>query len=85
LTVSDCFDHEGDAWCSLEDFYNGGGPHPNWPRLVTCNRCGAKGLVWGKVHNRKTGYQLMNDDGEPHASTCNAAQDDEFEDLTRKD
>lgn len=52
------------------------------PRPITCTRCGATRLWWAPRGNRRGDWQLMNPDGNPHASTCNAVQPGEFEDLT---
>lgn len=55
------------------------------PRPVTCVRCGATRLWWAPRGNRRGDWQLMNPDGSPHTSTCNAVQPGEFEDLTCSD
>lgn len=60
--MSDCFDHEGDAWASLEDaLMHGDGPEPYYgvrsysrrdpntrpkQKKVTCAFCGKKKLRW---------------------------------------
>lgn len=43
--MSDTFDHEGDAWDSMEDYYNDG-DGPRYRESPSCKRCGEKGLSW---------------------------------------
>lgn len=56
--MSDCFDHEADAWDDLErrgfdDFDDQGGYGipvlASGSKPITCNRCGQKGLRWYKT------------------------------------
>ena len=46
--MSDIFDHEADAWDSLNDGFD---EPSNWaPKPVTCRYCGEKGLRWKKLN-----------------------------------
>lgn len=58
--MSDTFDHEGDAWASLDwDDPDVWAPHPK-----TCKYCGEKGFYWKQTPN---GWRLAKK-GEIH--TC---------------
>ena len=75
--MSDCFDHEADAYDSL---LNGADEEPDgyWsgslyrsmrPTAKTCNRCGAARLHWVKT---KDGYRLFGADNKRHV--CKPAE-----------
>lgn len=54
--MSDTFDHEADAWDSLNDGYD----EPNYsPKSITCKRCGEKYLKWKQLPQ---GWRLHNYD-----------------------
>lgn len=42
--MSDTFNHEADAWDSLNDEWEGGSYYH--PKSVKCKRCGEAGLKW---------------------------------------
>lgn len=50
--MSDTFDHEGDAWASLEWDDT---PTTWYPKPKMCNYCGAKNLFW---KNTPQGWRL---------------------------
>lgn len=65
--MSDTFDHEGDAWDSLDDIYfEGNGEEPDCgqpmavrqPKSKSCKHCGATGLRW---INTDRGFRLYSD------------------------
>lgn len=83
--MSDTFDHEGDAWASLDDdrdddraeyAYFARRRRPYFNAGVRCNRCGAS-CTWGMLQGK---WRLVQ-----HGSfhQCGSAQLDEFEDLTK--
>lgn len=53
-----------------DEEYSGGGficrRGRRTPVHPTCKTCHKRNLRWGKVHNRKTEYQLQEWDGTPH-------------------
>jgi len=68
--MSDCFDHEADAWDSLEfgreDEPDACGGDWYGPRRVTCRYCDEEGFVWTKTEH---GWRLFKK-GEIHS--CSA-------------
>lgn len=82
--MSDTFDHEGDAWASLDDredehysqYHRGHVGSYRGARHVRCNRCDAI-CTWCFANAR---WRLM----EGRAlHDCGTVQDGEFEDLTK--
>lgn len=78
--MSDTFDHEGDAWSSLDyedsfDEFNGGAGAYIPSANKVCRRCGATGLRWCATGK---GYRLFNLQWNQHVCD-NAASPDEFE------
>lgn len=78
--MSDTFDHEGDAWSSLDyedsfdEFHDGPGSYFLMTNKV-CRRCRASGLRWGAT---REGWRLFNSHWKQHICD-NAASPDEFE------
>lgn len=62
-------DREGLWGADGADYYAGRSRRTftRWPKQpVTCRYCRKANLRWGKVHNRKTEYQLEEKDGSMH-------------------
>ncbi len=76
--MSDTFDHEGDAWASL-DWCDGEDDSPGWGlrRQPRCYRCAAV-CTW---HHTGVHWRLMGPDGKLHSCSKPASADD-FEDVS---
>lgn len=63
--MSDCFDHEADAYAQFDDWLTGGsgdepGPYRYHPRPIkakVCRACGQGNLRWGQV--KGSGWRLF--------------------------
>ena len=76
--MSDTFDHEGDAWASLDDYLNdGAGPVFGFNGWTICRHC-LKSTKWKLTEG---GWRLANSDGSTHNCLVKAASVDEFEDV----
>lgn len=55
--MSDTFDHEADAWDSLNDEDDDRHPYPSRP--VRCNRCGSTDVRWRQQGGRWVLFSLQ--------------------------
>ena len=66
--MSDCFDHEADAWDSYDREYNEGYPSLEYkPKRNSCKYCGTTGLEWRELSD--LGWRLC-DTKTGHAHNC---------------
>lgn len=69
---------------SAEDYFFGDESEPDL--VPRCRYCRDEELEWARVRiGDKIVWRLVDDDGEVHNCRAQAAQDDEFEDLTEND
>lgn len=75
--MSDTFDHEGDAWGSLDDYLNDG-DGPSWRSngWTTCRHC-RKSVKWTHTAG---GWRLTDGKDTLHNCLVKPARADEFED-----